>query len=94
MRKTFCFLWPLAMIIFGLIMLTGCSCPRQCHGPACCMPPTYIGPPCPVITCPQRKYSEEQWQYFDRDGAPRQMGDSALRDHLGLSKTPPAEPTP
>ncbi len=84
--RTFCFLWPLAMIIFGLILLTGCSGPRPCYGPHCCMPPTYVVPPPSVITCPQRRYAEEQWQYLDKEGSPRQMGDAAFREHLGLQK--------
>ncbi len=82
----------LAFLLMAVIA-TGCSGPRHC-GPACCMPPCYYLPPSAVPSCPppQRKYSEEQWQYLDREGQPRQMGDSALRDHLGL--TPASQPSP
>lgn len=87
MRKLFCVVWPLALILFALLASAGC-CARNC-GPVCCMPPAYYAAPCPAPTCPQRRYSEEQWQYLDKEGAPRQMGDAAFREHLGLKQ--PAE---
>lgn len=88
MRKLI-LIWPLAVVLVLLIATAGCCGSRGC-GPVCCMPPSYYAPPCAVPACPQRRFNEPQWQYLDKEGSPRLMGDAALRDHLGL--TTPAQP--